>query len=191
MRHALLLPPVLLLLLTLACFWPVGHLGFIGYDDYDYVYQNPAVLSGLNPDSVAWAFGGAHAGNWHPLTWLSHMLDCQLFGLNPHEAHWVNLGFHAANTLLLFFWLQDLTGARWRSFFLAALFAVHPLHVQSVAWVSERKDVLSGFFFLMTLLSYTRYCRNKNPANYLLVVTALALGLMAKPMLVTTPLVLL
>lgn len=191
MQRALLLPPALLLLLTLACFWPVGHLGFIGYDDYDYVYQNPAVLSGLNPDSIAWAFGGAHAGNWHPLTWLSHMLDCQLFGLNPREAHWVNLGFHAANTLLLFFWLQDLTKARWRGFFVAALFAVHPLHVQSVAWISERKDVLSGFFFLMTLLSYTRYCRNKNPANYLLVMAALALGLMAKPMLVTTPLVLL
>jgi len=140
---------------------------------------------------VAWAFGGAHTGNWHPITWLSHMLDCELFGLNPNEEHWVNLGFHAANVALVFLWLWQLTGARWRSFFVAALFAAHPLHVQSVAWISERKDVLSGFFFMGTLMSYTAYCRNKNAKNYALVAILLALGLMAKPMLVSTPLVLL
>src|SRR5277367_4127084 len=103
-----------LVLITFACLWPVGHLGFIGYDDYDYVYQNPVVRSGLNFDSIAWSFDAAHAGNWHPVTWLSHMLDCELFGLDPQEEHWVNLGFHTVNTLLLFVWLHQLTGARWR-----------------------------------------------------------------------------
>ena len=180
-----------LLFLTLAVFWPVGSLGFIGYDDLDYVYQNPAVRSGINDDSVIWAFTTSLTGNWHPVTWLSHMLDCQLFGLNPHEAHWVNVGLHAANTVLLFLWLRGITGARWRSFFVAALFAVHPLHVQSVAWVAERKDVLSGFFFMLILLGYTRYCRNRTSGNLVLVSVLFALGLMAKPMLVTVPFVLL
>jgi len=224
-RDGLLVTSLLLLLLTLtlACFWPVGSLGFIGYDDYDYVYQNPAVRSGLNFDSIAWAFSGAHAGNWHPITWLSHLLDCELFGLNPQEEHWVNLGWHAVNTLLLFWWLCGLMcrradvpakqgAARWRSFFVAALFAIHPLHIQSVAWISERKDVLSGFFFLLILLAYTSYVQKAEsreqqaetggrfpssifhlPSSmlYLLVAVLLALGLMAKPMLVTAPFVLL
>jgi len=180
-----------LVLLSFACFWPAGSLGFIGYDDIDYVYQNPMVQSGLNGDSLAWAFGGAHAGNWHPLTWMSHMVDCELFGLDPHEQHWMNLVLHTANAGLLFLWLRGLTGARWRSFFVAALFAVHPLHVQSVAWISERKDVLSGLFFMGILLAYTRYCRQKSRGNYALVLGLFALGLMAKPMLVTVPLVLL
>lgn len=180
-----------LLVMTLVCFWPVGGFGFIGYDDFDYVYENPVVKSGLNYNSLVWAFSGAHACNWHPVTWLSHILDCDLFGLDPHEEHWMNLGLHAANVLLLFLWLDNLTGARWRSFFVAAFFAVHPLHVQSVAWISERKDVLSGFFFMAVVMSYTRYCRNKNTGNHLLVVVMLALGLMAKPMLVTVPFVLL
>jgi tetratricopeptide (TPR) repeat protein len=180
-----------LLLLTFAAFWPVGSFGFIGYDDLDYVYKNAAVRSGLNDESVAWAFTTAFAGNWHPITWLSHMLDCQLFGLNPHEAHWVNLGFHAANTVLLFVWLCRVTRARWRSFFVAALFAVHPLHVQSVAWIAERKDVLSGFFFMLILLGYTRYCRKPTIGNYILVAVLFALGLMSKSMLVTVPFVLL
>ena len=180
-----------LLLLTFICLWPVGSLGFIGYDDLDYVYQNPVVQSGLNYHGVAWAFGGPHAGNWHPVTWLSHMLDCDLFGLDPHAQHQVNLVFHAANTALLFLWLAGVTGARWHSFFVAAFFAVHPLHVQSVAWISERKDVLSGCFFMGILLAYTRYVRRKSTTNYLLVASLLALGLMSKPMLVTVPLVLL
>ncbi len=180
-----------LTLITFACLWPVTHLGFIGYDDLDYVYQNPAVQSGLNSESIAWAFGGFHAGNWHPVTWLSHMLDCELFGLNPREEHRVNLLFHITNTVLIFIWLRQLTGAQWRSFFVAALFATHPLHVQSVAWISERKDVLSGCFCLGTLIAYTRYCRQKNVANFILVIVLFALGLMAKPMLVTLPLVLL
>lgn len=180
-----------LILLTFACFWPAGSLGFIDLDDYDYVSENPIVQSGLNYHSVAWACRAVYASNWHPITWLSHMLDCELFGLNPHEEHWVNVGFHAVNAALLFLWLRGLTGARWRSLLVAALFAVHPLHVQSVAWISERKDVLSGFFFMLILLAYTRYCRRQNTGNFLLVGVLLALGLMAKPMLVTVPLVLL
>jgi hypothetical protein len=180
-----------LLLLTLACFWPVGSLGFIGYDDLDYVYQNPHVQAGLTGDSVIWACTAIYDGNWHPLTWLSHMVDCEMFGLNPGAAHWVNLGFHLVNTLLLFGWLRELTGSRWRSLLVAALFAVHPLHVQSVAWIAERKDVLSGFFCLLTLRAYTCYCRQKTARDYFLVVVFFALGLMAKPMLVTLPVILL
>jgi tetratricopeptide (TPR) repeat protein len=216
-----LLPGLLLIAITLAGFWPVGRLGFIGYDDFDYVYQNPTVLSGLNWDSIVWAFTSPHSSNWHPLTWLSHMLDCQWFGLNPGEEHWVNLGFHTANTLLLFLLLWQFTGARWRSFLVAALFALHPLHVQSVAWISERKDVLSGFFALLTLIAYGQWARGKSgtrergkaetdtdkslsPPNpgprthgpeprfyYWTVIVLFALGLMAKPMLVTLPLVML
>jgi tetratricopeptide (TPR) repeat protein len=180
-----------LLLLTFATFWPVGSLGFIGYDDLDYVYKNPMVQSGLNVDSAVWAFTTNYASNWHPVTWLSLMLDSQLFGLNPHAFHWMNLGIHAANTVLLFVWLSGVTRARWRSFFVAALFAVHPLHVESVAWIAERKDVLSGFFFMLILLGYTRYSRKPTTRNLVLVCVLFALGLMAKPMLVTVPLVLL
>jgi len=180
-----------LVLLTLAAFWPVGGLGFIGYDDYDYVYQNPQVRSGLNFDSVLWAFSSASAGNWHPLTWLSLMLDCTLFGLNPRADHLVNLGLHATGTLLLFLFLRQLTGSRGRAFFVAALFAVHPLHVQSVAWISERKDVLSGCLAMLALLAYTRYCRTKQRRDFGFVVLLFALGLMAKPMLVTLPVIML
>ncbi|HEV2691966.1 MAG TPA: tetratricopeptide repeat protein [Verrucomicrobiae bacterium] len=140
---------------------------------------------------ITWAFTTAWASNWHPLTWLSHMLDCDLFGLDPHPPHWINLGFHAANTLFLFFWLHELTGRRGRSFLVAALFAIHPLHVQSVVWISERKDVLSGFFCLATLIAYTRYCRDRTVRNYTFVAMLFTLGLLAKPMLVTLPVILL
>ena len=200
-----LLPGLLLAVITLAAFWPVGRLGFIGYDDFDYVYQNPVVQSGLNGNSLAWAFTSPHAGNWHPLTWLSLMLDCQWFGLNPGEEHWVNLGFHTANSLLLFLLLWQWTGARRRSLLVAALFALHPLHVQSVAWISERKDVLSGFFMLLTLMAYGMWFKRAEPRlggqgnradgggryYYWATLGLFALGLMAKPMLVTLPLVLL
>ena len=154
-RHILFV--LLLLGITLACFWPVGRLGFTGYDDWDYVTHNPMVRVGFSLDGLVWAFTSGAASNWHPLTWLSHMLDCQLFGLNPAEQHWMNLGLHAVNTLLLFALLRQLTGARWRSFLVAGLFAIHPLHVQSVAWIAERKDVLSGFFGLLTLICYARW----------------------------------
>ena len=186
-----------LVIITLASFWGVGRLGFIIYDDWDYVYKNPDVLSGINLKSIQWAFTTAHSSNWHPLTWLSHMLDCQWFGLHPSGHHWVNLGFHAANTLLLYLVLWEMTGARWRSFLVAALFACHPMHIQSVAWISERKDVLSGFFAMLTLWAYARYVKKskvqspKSKVFYGLALVFFALGLMSKPMLVTLPVVML
>jgi len=148
-----------LVIITLIGFWPVGHLGFIIYDDHDYVTENLNVQAGITAAAVHWAFTTTHAGNWHPLTWLSHMLDCQLFGLKASGHHWTNLGFHIANTLLLFVLLREMTGAVWRSALVAALFAWHPLRVESVAWISERKDVLSGFFFMLTLFFYAGYAR--------------------------------
>ncbi len=142
---------------TLAAFWPVTKCGFIHFDDPEYVTENEWVSQGLDWHRVMWAFRTSHAGNWHPLTWLSHMLDVQLFGLNPMGHHLTNLVFHIANTLLLFLVLKRMTGALWRSAFVAGLFALHPLHVESVAWISERKDVLSAFFFMLTLWAYVRY----------------------------------
>ncbi len=130
---------------TVACYWQVSHHEFVSYDDDRYVTQNRYVQDGLTRESVQWAFTAIHTGNWHPLTWLSHMLDCTLFGLDPGWHHLTNLLFHVANTLLLFLVLKQMTGALWRSAFVAALFALHPLHVESVAWVAERKDVLSTF----------------------------------------------
>jgi hypothetical protein len=176
---------------TLALFWPVGNCGFINYDDPLYVMNNPYVQGGMSWDSVRWAFSATHATNWHPLTWLSLMLDCQLYGLDPRGYHFSNLAFHIANTLLLFLLLNRMTGATWRSAFVAALFAMHPLHVESVAWVAERKDVLSAFFWFLTMLLYAGYAARPGFARYLLVVLSFAAGLMAKPMLVTLPFVLL
>src|ERR1017187_600038 len=143
--------------ITVALFWPVNRHDFINFDDRDYVTENPTVRAGITWPGVRWAFGGSHASNWHPLTWLSHMLDCQVFGLKPGAHHLVSLGFHIANTLLLFLALNQMTHAVWRSALVAALFAWHPLHVESVAWVAERKDVLSAFFFMLTLWAYGRY----------------------------------
>ena len=188
---------IVLLVITLIAFWPVGHLGFILFDDHHYVTENPNVQAGITADSIRWAFTTTHAGNWHPVTWLSHMLDCQLFGLKASGPHWVNLGFHIANTLLLFLVLREMCGAVWRSAFVAALFALHPTHIQSVAWISERKDVLSAFFFLLTLLAYARYVEKskvqspKSKVFYGLALIFFALGLMSKPMLVTLPVILL
>ena len=146
-----------LLLVTTAVYLPVlGH-DFISFDDRDYVLENPHVRSGLSFANVGWAFLGFHSGNWHPLTWLSHMLDVEVFGLKPGGHHFTNLLFHAADAVLLYWLLQRMTGAVWRSAFVAGLFALHPLHVESVAWVAERKDVLSGFFFMLTLLAYRAY----------------------------------
>ncbi len=142
---------------TSAAFWPVAKCDFIDFDDQEYVTENEQVARGLSWDGVLWAFQTGHAANWHPLTWLSHMLDVQLFGLNPMGHHLTNLVFHVANTLLLFLVLKRMTGALWRSATVAGLFALHPLHVESVAWISERKDVLSAFFFMLTLWVYVRY----------------------------------
>ena len=153
---------VALLVITLIGFWPAGRLDFILYDDWLYVYKNANVQAGVTAESIHWAFTTMRTGNWHPVTWVSHMLDCQLFGLNAHGHHWTSLGFHLANTLLLFLILKEMTGALWRSAMVAALFAWHPLQVESVAWISERKDVLSGFFFLLTLWAYARYVQSKS-----------------------------
>src|SRR5438552_16430602 len=146
---------------------------------------------GLTWNGVAWAFTTGHASNWHPLTWLSHMVDVQLYGMHAGGHHLTNLFFHIVNTLLLFGVLHRMTGAVGRSGFVAALFAVHPLHVESVAWVAERKDVLSTLFWMLTLWSYVSYVREPRRGRYALVLVLFALGLMAKPMLVTLPFVLL
>ena len=180
-----------LTLATLAVFWQVRNFQFTNYDDDDYVSGNNHISSGLTRENIIWVFTHEHGGNWHPLTGLSHMLDCQLFGLNPGRHHIVNLLFHIANTLLLFTVLRQMTAALWQSAFVAALFALHPLHVESVAWISERKDVLSTLFWILTMAAYLRYVRNPKAGPYILTLALFALGLMAKPMLVTLPFVLL
>jgi tetratricopeptide (TPR) repeat protein len=207
---------LLLALVTLLVYLPVAHDSFLVYDDGEYITENPAVQNGLTWPAIQWAFTTQHASNWHPLTWLSHMMDCELFGPNAGAHHVVNALFHAVNAALLFGLLFRLTGDLWPGAFVAALFAWHPLHVESVAWMSERKDVLSTFFALLTLLAYTRYAQGVTsdqwpvartekvvpaPARsrvtchvslfYGLALIFFALGLMSKPMLVTLPFVLL
>ena len=165
---------------------------FVNFDDGAYVVKNPQVNRGLTIDGIVWAFTHFHASNWHPLTWLSHMLDCQLYGVNAGGHHLTNVLLHAATAILLFLVLRQMTGALWRSAFVAAVFAIHPLRVESVAWVAERKDVLSGLFFLLTIAAYVRYARAPwSLRRYGLVLLLFALGLMCKPMLVTVPFVLL
>ncbi len=182
---------LLLALATLLAYLPATRDRFINYDDDEYITQNQVVQSGLTWAGVKWAFTTRHASNWHPLTWLSHMTDCELFRLNPGGHHLVNILIHAANATLLFMLLLRLTDALWPSAFIAALFAWHPLHVESVAWVSERKDVLSTFFALLALLSYVRFARENRRGNFWLAVIFFALGLMSKPMPVTLPFVML
>ena len=180
--------------------WPILKHDFIIYDDSDYVTNNDHVLSGLNRNSIRWAFSNTETANWHPLTWLSHELDIQLYGLRPWGHHLTGLLLHTANTLLLFLFLAQATGARWRSFLAAALFGLHPIHIESVAWVAERKDVLSTFFFMLTLWAYCRFAELRRDAApragksvlwYCLALFFFALGLMSKQMLVTLPFVLL
>lgn len=189
-RHTFIIS-VLLIILTFSSLSPVLNADFIEYDDQLYVYENNTVLAGLTWDGFKWAFSNTHAGFWHPLTWLSHMLDCRLFGPDPRYHHLINLLFHAANTVLLFLILKNMTGALRRSAVVALLFAIHPLHVESVAWISERKDVLSIFFWMLTTLLYVRFIQNKRILFYFLMMLSYILGLMAKPMLVTLPFVLL
>jgi tetratricopeptide (TPR) repeat protein len=183
---------------TFILYLPVRHNGFTNFDDDGYITQNPHVTSGLNWPNIRWGFEHVQAGYWIPLTWISHMIDCQLFGLNAGGHHLVSVLFHIANTLLLLFWLNQLTGAIWRSAFVAALFAWHPMHVESVAWACERKDVLSAFFWMLTLIAYSHYVKNRISgryriavASYLLAMLMFACGLMSKPMVVTLPCVLL
>jgi protein O-mannosyl-transferase len=164
---------------------------FVNYDDPRYVYENTKITGGLSISGIAWAFTHIHSMNWHPLTTISHMLDCQLYGLKPGWHHFTNVLLHSIAVLLLFLALQQMTGALWRSAFVAALFAIHPLRVESVAWIAERKDVLSGVFFMLTLLAYAHYVRAPSLARYLAIAAACAFGLMSKSMLVTLPFVLL
>jgi tetratricopeptide (TPR) repeat protein len=185
--------------LTLAAFWPVLHNDFIRYDDPVYVTSNPHISQGITAEGLAWALSSGYASNWHPITWVSHMLDVQLFGFRPAWHHFVNLAIHTTNAILLLFLLFRLAGSVWRSAFVAALFALHPLHVESVAWVSERKDVLSMLFLLLTVWMYANYTRLQSiPAGsskarrmYLFALGFFALGLMSKPILVTAPFLLL
>jgi tetratricopeptide (TPR) repeat protein len=181
----------LLIIATFGVYERVTHHEFVGLDDGAYVFENDRVLTGLNLESLQWAFTTTRASNWHPLTWLSHMLDVQLFGRDPRGHHLVNLLFHIANTAFLFLVLQRMTKAIWPSAAVAALFALHPLHVESVAWVAERKDVLSTFFWLLTMSLYARYVASPAAGRYLQALLVFALGLMAKPMLVALPFVLL
>lgn len=182
---------LLLLLVTFAAYLPALRADFVNFDDEPYVTANPHVQSGLTWKEIPWAFNVGYLGNWHPLTWMSHMLDCQLFGLRPAGPHAVNLLLHLANTLLLLVLLRRVTGSLWRSAFVAALFAVHPMHVESVAWVAERKDVLSTLFWLLTMWAYVRYTEVRSRSRYAVVLVSFALGLMSKPTLVTLPLILL
>jgi tetratricopeptide (TPR) repeat protein len=206
----------LLAILTWVAFWPTLRNGFVNYDDPEYVTENLHVQTGLTAANIRWAFTSQHGGNWHPVTSISHMLDVQLFGLKANWHHGVNLLFHTFNAMLLFVLLEGLTGRGWRSACVAALFAVHPMHVESVAWVAERKDVLSGFWGMLTLIAYVRYVRSAERGGeakseirnskletnskfesqrsvilYVLALLLFALGLLSKPMLVTLPFVML
>src|SRR5947208_166739 len=186
-----------LAVLTLVVFGQLLQYDFINYDDPRYVYENTNITKGLTIGSIAWAFTHIHSMNWHPLTTISHMLDCQLYGLKPGAHHFTNVLLHSIVAILLLLVLQRMTGGPsgtgsiWRSAFVAAVFAIHPLRVESVAWIAERKDVLSGVFFMLTLLAYFRYVRVRSIGHYLTVLFMFALGLMCKPMLVTLPFVLL
>jgi Flp pilus assembly protein TadD len=189
-RHRAVLA-ALLVALTFAALAPVLSNDFISYDDEQYVTRNHHVRAGLSAEGVRWALTTDYAANWHPLTWISHMLDVQLFGVNARGHHLTSLLLHLASTVLLFLVLTTMTGATGRSALVAALFGVHPLHVESVAWIAERKDVLSTLFFMLTLGAYARYVATVSARRYALVLVAFAAGLMAKPMLVTLPFVLL
>jgi tetratricopeptide (TPR) repeat protein len=181
----------LLAIATFLVYAPVATHPFLHYDDNLYVTENARVQAGITREGVAWAFTTGHAANWHPLTWLSHMLDCQLFGLDPARHHLENAALHAAAAGLTLLVLVSMTGALWPSAFVAATFALHPLHVESVAWAAERKDVLSGLFWMLTLAAYVSYARRGGKTRYSLALAAFAAGLLCKPMLVTMPFVLL
>ncbi len=198
-QHKNLIPILICLalaILTVITFWSLKDCGFINFDDPDYVYENAYVQSGLNWNSIEQVFSFSSelakiSGNWFPITWLSLMLDYQIFGLNPQGFHLINLLFHVMNTILLFLILRRMTKTLWPSAFVAALFAIHPLHVESVAWITERKDVLSTFFWMLTMGAYSYYVEHPGFRRYFFVLLFFVLGLMSKPMLVTLPFVLL
>lgn len=182
---------VVLVAITWAVFGQMVRHQFINYDDPLYVYDNPHVRAGLSWNGIGWAFTHVHSQNWHPLTTISHMLDCQIFGVNPGPQHLVNVFWHSIAAALLFILLARITNRIWPSAFVAAVFAIHPLRVESVAWIAERKDVLSGALFMMTLLAYCRWTQKRTTGRYLTTAILFGCGLMSKPMLVTTPIVLL
>ncbi len=182
---------VLIAAATAGVYAQVRGFDFLYFDDDIYVFENIHVLKGLTASGVKWAFTSGEYANWHPLTWLSHMTDVQLFGLNASGHHLMSVALHILNSMVLFLLLRYITGAVWKSALVAALFALHPTHVESVAWIAERKDVLSGFFFLLTIAAYAWYCRKPDTVRYVAVAVFFALGLMSKPMLVTLPFVLL
>ncbi len=182
---------------TALLYWPVAGFDFINLDDNEYILNNLHVKNGFSWESLSWCFQAGYANNWHPLTWMSHILDCHLFGLRPGPPHIVNVLLHIAASVMLFIVLNRLTKCFWTSAMVSALFAWHPLHVESVAWVAERKDVLSALFWMLTLWAYVRYVEERNVQGskvkwfYGLALLFFALGLMAKPMIVTLPFILL
>ena len=176
---------------TFAAYEPTLHNGFVNYDDTIYITENPRVAGGITPDSVAWAFTQPHAYMWHPLTTLSHMLDCRLFGLKASWHHFVSLLIHIANALLVFWILTNLTGSIWPGAFIAAVFALHPVQVESVAWAAERKTVLSGLFWLLTISVYIWYTKRPGTGRYILLFLVFGLCIMTKPVVVTLPFALL
>ena len=182
---------IFLVIIVWTVFGQTIHHGFINYDDGIYVYQNPQVLAGLTWRGIRWAFTYLQIGHWHPVTWFSHMLDSSVWGPRAGGHHLTNVLLHMTTTILLFLALKQMTGALWQSAAVAALFAIHPQHVESVAWIAERKDVLSGLFFVATILAYLRYAARPGLARYAIVTLLFALGLMSKGMLVTLPVVLL
>jgi len=182
---------IFLVVATFAIYSQVQDHEFLNYDDKQYVTDNLNVHAGLTSESISWAFTTFYGSNWFPITWLSHTLDYQLYGLNPKGHHLTNLFFHIANALILFMVLLLMTGKLWRCAFVAAIFALHPLNVESVAWVAQRKNVLSTLFWLLTMWAYIRYAQTKNLKTYYLVILFFTLGLMSKPTLVTLPFVLL
>ena len=182
---------LLLSLLTFALYNPATRAPFLNYDDAAYIGENPHVRAGLTWSTITWAFHSTEQWSWQPVTWLSHALDCQMFGLNPAGPHAVNIFFHATNVVLLFLVLAAATGFFWRSLAVAALFALHPINVESVAWIAERKNVLSMFFFLVALAAYGWYSRRPGVTRYLTVTAAYALALMSKPQVITFPFALL
>jgi tetratricopeptide (TPR) repeat protein len=198
-RYILSLIGAALVMATLVAYEPIRHNDFVKYDDDIYISENSHIKEGITRDSVLWAFTKPYTANWHPLTWLSHMLDCEIYGLNPLGHHVTSVLIHIANSVLLFWVLRKMTGIIchtnggqvWPSAFAAAVFALHPVHVESVAWAAERKDVLSGLFWMLTILAYFHYVRQPNVRRYVFALLFFAMGLMAKPMLVTLPFVLL
>ena len=189
--RSIVLTCIALIAIVFAVYIQVGNHDFLDYDDNVYVTANPHVTSGITGDTIFWAFTSVYAGNWHPVTWLSHMADVQFYGMNPGGHHLTSVVIHAVSAVLLFLLLCRLTGARWQSLFVAALFALHPLHVESVAWVAERKDVLSAFFGFLALLCYSEYAVKRQPLLYMACFISFVMGLMSKSMLVTLPAVML